>query len=69
MSQKIYVDNAASTPIDPHVIKLMVEIMENHHGNPSSIHSHGRKAKSIVEEARKKVAKIINASVGEVFYL
>ena len=68
MSQKIYVDNAASTPIDPHVIKLMVEIMENHHGNPSSIHSHGRKAKSIVEEARKKVAKIINASVGEVFF-
>jgi cysteine desulfurase len=50
------------------VIRKMTNIMEDVYGNPSSIHQHGRKAKSIIEQSRKTVAKIINASIGEVFF-
>jgi len=52
----------------PEVIQLMTEVMHESYGNPSSIHRHGRKAKSIIENARKTVAKVINASLGEVFF-
>jgi cysteine desulfurase len=52
----------------PEVIELMAEVLREDFGNPSSIHHHGRKAKSIIENARKIVAKAINASIGEVFF-
>lgn len=65
---KAYFDNAATTPLDPHVIEVMHEILSQHYGNASSIHAPGRKARSIIEEARKIVAKEIKASVGEVFF-
>lgn len=64
---RIYLDNASTTPMLPEVIDYMTEVMHNDFGNPSSIHQHGRKAKSIIENARKVVAKVINASLGEVF--
>ena len=50
------------------VIDHMVKVSREDFGNPSSIHQHGRKAKSIVENARKLVAKALNASLGEVFF-
>ena len=65
---KPYFDNAATTPMDVEVIKLMGEIYAEHFGNPSSIHATGRKARAIIEDARKTVAKTINASVGEIFF-
>ncbi|MFZ1561245.1 MAG: cysteine desulfurase family protein [Saprospiraceae bacterium] len=65
---RIYLDNASTTPMLPEVIDYMTEVMHNDFGNPSSIHQHGRKAKSIIENARKTVAKVINASLGEVFF-
>ncbi|MBK7805244.1 MAG: cysteine desulfurase [Saprospiraceae bacterium] len=65
---RIYLDNASTTPMLPEVIDYMTEVMHNDFGNPSSIHQHGRKAKSIIENARKVVAKVINASLGEVFF-
>jgi cysteine desulfurase len=65
---RIYLDNAATTPMLPEVIEEMTKVMREDFGNPSSIHSYGRKARSIVENARKIVAKCINASIGEVFF-
>jgi len=65
---QVYLDNAATTAIDPEVIQAMVETMENHYGNPSSIHAHGRKVKTIVEKARKTVAGLLNVSPSEIFF-
>jgi cysteine desulfurase len=66
--QRVYLDNAATTPVDPEVIAEMVDTLMYVYGNPSSIHADGRSARAAVEEARKKVAKLINASIGEVFF-
>jgi cysteine desulfurase len=66
--QRVYLDNAATTPIDPQVIAAMTDALTNLYGNPSSIHADGRNARAAVEEARKRVAKRINASIGEVFF-
>ena len=65
---KIYLDNAATTPLDPEVLEEMLPIMKNGFGNPSSIHSFGRESRSIIEKARKNVAKHLNCSPGEVFF-
>jgi len=64
----IYLDNAASTPIDPEVWKEMQPYFEQFTANPSSIHSHGRQAKVIVEKARKTIATLLNASPSEIFF-
>jgi cysteine desulfurase len=64
----VYFDNAATTAIDPQVIQAMVETMENHYGNPSSIHTQGRQVKTIVEKARKTVANLLGASPSEIFF-
>lgn len=65
---RIYLDNAATTPLDPTVIAAMTEALTNLYGNPSSIHADGRNARAAIEEARKKVAKLLNASIGEIFF-
>ncbi len=65
---RIYLDNAATTPIETPVIEAMTKVMSENYGNPSSIHSEGRKSRSLIEEARKTVANCINASIGEVFF-
>ena len=46
----------------------MLPYMTEHHGNPSSIHAEGRKARTAVEAARKVVARAIGASIGEIFF-
>jgi len=63
-----YLDNAATTQLDPQVMEAMIEVMKSNYGNPSSIHGMGRQARSVIERARKTVAKIINASPGEIFF-
>src|ERR1700712_2692437 len=65
---RVYFDNAASTPIDPEVMKEMLKIMENQYGNPSSIHAHGREVKSVVEKARRTVANLLHTSPAEIFF-
>lgn len=65
---KVYFDNAATTPLDPEVIKVMLPVMQKQFGNPSSIHSYGREVRSIVENARKTVARLLNTSPGEIFF-
>ncbi len=64
----VYFDNAATTPLDPQVLEEMLPYLNTHFGNPSSIHSLGRKSKSAVEQARKKVAELLNTSPSEIFF-
>jgi len=68
LNKKIYFDNAATTPLDPEVIEVMVNVMKNTFGNPSSVHAIGRQARVVVEEARKKVASFIHAAPAELFF-
>lgn len=64
----IYLDNAATTSIDPMVIEEMTKVMKEIFGNPSSIHGYGREARAVIEKARKSVAAAINAAPGEIFF-
>lgn len=65
---QVYLDNAATTPIDDAVLEAMIPFMRENFGNPSSIHSHGRKVRSAIEKSRKKVADLLNTSPGEIFF-
>tara|TARA_B100001175_G_scaffold317822_1_gene336722 strand:- start:1748 stop:2890 length:1143 start_codon:yes stop_codon:yes gene_type:complete len=65
---KVYFDNAASTPMRNEVIELMTQSMSRTFGNPSSTHGFGRKAKSIIETARKSVAKQLNCEPQEIIF-
>lgn len=65
---RIYLDNAATTPLDKEVLEAMLPYMTTHFGNPSSIYSYGRETKLAVETARKSVAKILGAKPGEIFF-
>ena len=65
---RIYLDNAATTPLDPEVISEMVNVMTNYYGNPSAIHAQGREVRTLVEKARKTVAGLLNATPAEVFF-
>ena len=65
---RIYLDNAATTPLREEVIETMAGAMRTLFGNPSSIHAEGRKVRAAIEEARKKVAGCFNASIGEIFF-
>jgi cysteine desulfurase len=66
--KRYYFDNAATTPLDPKVLEVMLPFLETNFGNPSSIHSHGREVRSAIEKARKSVANILNASTSEIFF-
>lgn len=65
---KVYLDNAATTPMDPEVLEAMYSVMKNEYGNPSSVHSHGREARTLIDRARKKVAELLNAAPAEIFF-
>ena len=65
---KVYFDNAATTPIRNEVIELMTQSMTMTFGNPSSNHGFGRSAKSIIETARKSVAKQLNCEPQEIIF-
>lgn len=65
---RVYLDNAATTPIDKEVLKSVYEVMESHYGNPSSIHAHGREVRTLIEKARKCIATLLHASPSEFFF-
>lgn len=52
----LYFDHSATTPVDPKVSALMQEVVENHFGNPSSIHKYGQKARAVIEKSRRQIA-------------
>lgn len=68
MSARIYLDNAATTPIDPLVVETMLPYLQLHFGNPSSIYSYGRETRMAIEQARKTVAGILHAQPAEIFF-
>ncbi|MBF9255246.1 cysteine desulfurase [Pontibacter sp. 172403-2] len=65
---RVYLDNAATTPLDKEVFDAMAPFMLEHYGNPSSIHSHGREVRSAIEKARRTVATLLNTSPAEIFF-
>jgi len=65
---QVYLDNAATTQLDPEVISAMTEFMAHYYGNPSSTHAIGREAKVGLEKARKKVAAIIGCQDKELLF-
>ncbi len=65
---RIYLDNAATTRIDPEVLEAMKPYMYEYYGNPSSIHGHGREVRSAIEKSRKTIADLLNTSPSEIFF-
>ncbi len=68
MPDRIYMDNAATTALDPKVLEAMMPFLTSNYGNPSSIYSYGRESRLAIENARKTVAKILNAHPAEIFF-
>lgn len=66
--REVYLDNAATTPVRPEVVKAMAPYWSQEFGNASSIHQWGRRARIAVEEARKKMAKILNCQPEEIIF-
>ena len=65
---KVYLDNAATTKVHPRVVEKMILYLNDDYGNPSSIHSFGRKARVAIEESREIVADFINADPSEIYF-
>lgn len=65
---RIYLDNAATTPLDPEVFEAMKPFMLEDFGNPSSTHAHGRKVRAAIESGRKKIAELLNCTPGEIIF-
>lgn len=68
MEKRIYVDNAATTKVDPRVVEAMTPYFTQVYGNPSSIYAEGREAKAAVEHAREQVATAIGADAKEIYF-
>ncbi len=66
--ENIYLDNAATTPMDPRVIEEITKHFKETYGNSSSVHSLGHASLKILEASRKKVAEFINAKPEEIFF-
>lgn len=65
---RVYFDNAATTQLEPRVLDAMLPYLQNHFGNPSSIHAYGRETRAAIEKARKQIAQIFHVSPGEIFF-
>ncbi len=65
---RVYLDNAATTPLDPEVFEAMKPFMLEDFGNPSSTHAHGRKVRAAIESSRKKIAELLNCTPGEIIF-
>jgi cysteine desulfurase len=64
----IYLDHAATTPLHPDVLEAMLPYLREHHGNPSSIHGSGRRARLGLDEARERVARLLGAKPREIVF-
>ena len=67
-TQKIYLDYAATTPIDPRVLQAMLPYFQENFGNPSSIHWYGQQAEAALEDARESVARVLNCQPSEIIF-
>lgn len=68
MEERIYLDNAATTPMDPRVVEVMIPFLREKFGNPSSIHAHGREVRTAIERSRKTVADLLGCTPSEIFF-
>ena len=68
MKKTTYLDYAASTPLDPRVLKKMQSLILQNYANPSSIHSAGREARTIIEKSREKIASILHSKPEEIIF-
>lgn len=66
--KRVYLDHAATTPVDPAVIDAMMPYLMNNYGNPSSIYEIGRESKEAIDDAREKVADLIGARPEEIIF-
>lgn len=64
----VYADNNSTTPVDPRVKDAVLPYLEDKYGNPNSLHSKGREAREAVEEAREKVASLLNGKPEEIVF-
>jgi len=65
---RVYLDNAATTPIAPEVVDAMIPILKDSFGNPSSTHFYGRQTKALIETSRRTVAKFLNCQPSEIIF-
>ncbi len=64
----IYLDYNATTPMDPRALESMIPYMREHYGNPSSIHSHGSRAKAALDVSRERVSDLISTKPKEIVF-
>jgi cysteine desulfurase len=65
---RIYLDHNATTPVDPAVLDVVVRVMRDEFGNPSSVHHFGQRAKAVLDDARTLVASLIGGEPGELVF-
>ena len=68
LNQKVYLDFAATTPVDDRVMEAMLPFYSEQFGNPSSMHSFGQQAEAAVEDARDIVAEGLNSRASEIVF-
>lgn len=66
--RRVYLDRIAATPLHPQVLEAMLPYLKENFGNPQSLHSVGQEALEAVEEAREKVAQLINCEPSEILF-
>ncbi|MDH5781289.1 MAG: aminotransferase class V-fold PLP-dependent enzyme, partial [Dehalococcoidia bacterium] len=66
--RKVYLDNAATTPILPEVLEAMLPYLKDAYGNPQSLHGWGDKAREAIEDARAKVAALVGSQPEEIIF-
>lgn len=66
--KQVYLDNSATTPIEPEVLNEMIPFLSETYGNPSSIHSAGRKARVALDDARFRLANVLGAKEYEIYF-
>lgn len=67
--RRVYLDNSATTPVDPRVVEALMPYLTEKFGNPSSVHFYGQEARAAVDRARREVAALINARPNEIVFL
>jgi len=68
MNKQVYLDHAATTPVDKKVLREMMPYFSDRYGNASSLHFFGQEASQAVEKARMQVAKYFNANLNEIIF-
>jgi cysteine desulfurase len=68
INQKVYLDYAATTPVDPRVLEVMLPYFNEHFGNPSSVHTFGQRAEAALEDSRESVAQVLDCRSDEIIF-